>query len=222
MRSFFKHRDKGLLAQAGFTLIELLVVIAIFGLLTTVIFARQSQFSGSTLLTNVAYQIALTLRQAQVYGLSVREFSSDKFNYPYGVHFDKASGSNTSIIFFVDSEAEFPVSSDYDPQMPSAAVSGTCGASGNPCLDLLTITRGNYVYDVCAVPSGGSTCTSADELDVSFVRPDPEARIVSITGGVPTGGNIRGCITLGSTQGAFRYVIVTNTGQISVSASSCI
>lgn len=210
-------------ASKGFTLIELLVVIGIFGLLTALIFARQSQFTGGSLLTNVAYQIALTIRQAQVYGLSVREFSSGGFNYPYGVHFDKSEGMKSSIVFFVDSGATPPVSSGYNPQMPSSANLGTCGNDGNPCLDLLSISRGNYVEDVCAVPSSGSSCTSVDKLDISFVRPDPEARIVSITGGAATGGNIRGCVTLASPQGTTkRYVIVTNTGQISVSTDSCL
>ncbi|HYF10657.1 MAG TPA: prepilin-type N-terminal cleavage/methylation domain-containing protein [Candidatus Paceibacterota bacterium] len=221
MRSFFFKQTR----ERGFTLVELLVVIAIFGLLTTVIFARQSQFSGSTLLTNVAYQIALTIRQAQVYGLSVREFSAgaNPFNYPYGVHFDKTAGLNTSIIFFADNEAPVPVPATYDPRKPAAATVASCGTANSPCLDLLTITRGNFVYDLCAQPSGGGSCVSADELDISFVRPDPEARIVGVRAGVPDdGNNIRGCVTLKSLEGTLRYVVVTNTGQITVSASSCL
>src|SRR3569623_987777 len=92
--------------RRGFTLIELLVVISIMLILTSVFVLRQQRFNSSTLLRSLAYSIALSVRQAQVYGTSVREssagaFSSNTSAKSYGIYF--SSGSTGSYILFADS-----------------------------------------------------------------------------------------------------------------------
>jgi prepilin-type N-terminal cleavage/methylation domain-containing protein len=73
-------------AAKGFTLVELLVVFAIMTLITALILFQHRRFDSSTLLRSLAYSIALSIRQSQVYGTSVRQFGSN-FNYSYGVYF---------------------------------------------------------------------------------------------------------------------------------------
>ena len=75
-------------SQKGFTLVELLVSIAIFSVITTMAVFNNSQFNSSVLLTNLAYEVAISIRQAQVYGVTVRKNSAGSFDSAYGIHFD--------------------------------------------------------------------------------------------------------------------------------------
>ncbi len=61
----------------GFSLIELIVVTGIFTVITAVVLANNAQFNNSVLLGNAAYDIALSVRQAQVYGLSTQAYSGE-------------------------------------------------------------------------------------------------------------------------------------------------
>ena len=57
----------------GFTLIELMVTLAIFTIMTSVIMANYPGFNNKIALEVLAQDIALSIRQAQVYGISVRQ-----------------------------------------------------------------------------------------------------------------------------------------------------
>ncbi len=73
----------------GFTLVELLVVSLIIVFITAFVLFRQQGFNSATLLRSLSYSIALSVRQAQVYGVSVRESAvgSGVFAAGYGVYF---------------------------------------------------------------------------------------------------------------------------------------
>lgn len=89
----------------GFTLIELLVTITIFVILTGVVLFSQTGFNNTILLKNLAYDISLTVRQAQNYGVDVNESKliSNPFA-PFGVYFNlnTSSGSAYNFVFFND------------------------------------------------------------------------------------------------------------------------
>src|SRR2546430_1163739 len=97
----------------GFTLIELLVVSAIIVIITALFLLRQSKFDSSTVLRGLAYSMALSMRQAQVYGVSVAGTPTAQSNCingvyagsncyatGYGLYFSKAS--NRTYILFAD------------------------------------------------------------------------------------------------------------------------
>jgi prepilin-type N-terminal cleavage/methylation domain-containing protein len=71
----------------GFTLIELLVVTAILVIVSGLVLANHSRFGGKILLQNLAYDMALSVRQAQVYGISVRQFGAGTYSAGYGIRF---------------------------------------------------------------------------------------------------------------------------------------
>src|SRR3569832_1656292 len=101
--SIFSHWSYS--GKRGFTLIELLVVISIMLILTSIFVLRQQRFQSSTLLRSLAYSVALSVRQAQVYGTSIREnvvgaFDTSSAAKAYGVYF--SSGSTGSYILFAD------------------------------------------------------------------------------------------------------------------------
>lgn len=82
---------------AGFTLIELLVVMSISMLIMTGVLANYNRYRSATVLSNLAYSVALGVREAQVYGLSFRSGVSAQ---SYGIYF--ATNPGTSFVIFAD------------------------------------------------------------------------------------------------------------------------
>ena len=179
----------------GFTLVELLISVSIFTVITTVAMFSNNQFNGSVLLTNLAYEVALSVRQAQYYGVSVRQSSSNDFNSGYGIHFD--TSVPTSYTLFEDK-----------PNGSQHIFDGS-----DVSVQMFTITRGNKIYKVCV--SGDCSKT---KVDITFVRPNPDAYI---TANAATGsyyGEAEICVS--SPQNNKRKIIVSSTGQISVGTDS--
>jgi prepilin-type N-terminal cleavage/methylation domain-containing protein len=167
--------------QKGFTLIELLVTISIFVILTGVVLFNQSKFNSTILLTNLAYDTALTIREAQTYGINVKGFGDSgggESFVPYGVHFDKTEDNNKSFILFADLS--------YDKATPDVVNNfngdiGTCDPDDG-CVSRYNIQRGARISDLEVDD------VSVDTLDIIFKRPDPDAIFYSggenNTGGV--------------------------------------
>jgi prepilin-type N-terminal cleavage/methylation domain-containing protein len=187
--------------RAGFTLVELIVSIAIAAIIITSIVIQQSQWNDRLAVSTQAYELALMIRQAQVYSLGVREDtagSGDKFNIGYGIYFD--NGDNTQYIFFADRNNN----QVYD--------------NGEAIGDPIKLTGGVTIKDVCgAFPkclySGSGPMRSAD---ISFLRPDPKAAI----GIYNNGGNKKDgapiTIKLKSAGGSIRSIVVQDNGQVSI------
>jgi prepilin-type N-terminal cleavage/methylation domain-containing protein len=75
-------------ASKGFTIAELTVVVAVIGLVTTMALANQASLSNNVLLSNLAYEVGLSLREAQTYGISVKAGDSTAgFRGAYGILF---------------------------------------------------------------------------------------------------------------------------------------
>jgi prepilin-type N-terminal cleavage/methylation domain-containing protein len=153
--------------KKGFTLIELLVTISIFVILTGVVIFNQGKFNSTVLLTNLAYDTALTIRQAQTYGINVKEFGDSNF-IPYGVHFERNA---KSFILFADTA--YDKNNPLLPPNPFLGATTTC-ITLEGCVNRYTIQRGNYISDLCV----NGNCGKAS-LDVIFKRPNPDALIYS-------------------------------------------
>lgn len=204
--------------QAGFTLIELLVVVAIMVVVSAIILANNNKFGGQVLLQNFAYDVALSVRQAQVYGISVERFgsgASSNFTAGYGIHFDISSP--TSYLLFADAITR---NGEYD-----------CPTPGVSCelVTANTINRGYQVSQLCYTPAGGSeVCNSSPAgtpktLDILFIRPEPDALITACGPSCATSCLLTpsSCaqsarVTLRAPQGQTMSVSVTASGQISV------
>ncbi len=187
--SFKKKIDSG----KGFTLVELLVSVSIFVFMTALLLSKYGSFNQGILLTNLAYDVALTIRTAQSYGLNVKSKSrtADEFEGSFGVHFDKtASGSpakNTQIILFADVGT---VANSYDTE--------------DVIMSTYNIKRGSVVSELTVLATSKST------LDLVFKRPDPKAMIHNdVNNDVAT-------IELKTSDGSTKKIYVRNTGQIGV------
>jgi prepilin-type N-terminal cleavage/methylation domain-containing protein len=192
----------------GFTIIELIVSIAIFAGMTALVIARYGTFSQSTLLTNMAYDVALLVRTAQTYGLSVKSVQvagTDVFNRSYGLHFDMAQ--TNKIVFFTDANFNLTYNSGEE-------------------LSTYTLTQGARISQIC-LGSDASSCTPLDPtntLDVTYKRPNPNAIVYCLNGVTPCTSISTNPITLPvvlltlvSSNGTYtQTVYIRRNGQISV------
>ena len=190
------HRDgtytaKRTFLSQGFTLVELIVSIYIFAMMTALVVAKYGTFNQSVLLTNLAYDMALTIRTAQTYGVSVRQ-QTGNFQSPYGVNF---VAGGTQFVFFVDAD-----------------LSGVYGAGDVP-LNTYTLKRGAIIEEVCTGTSADS-CTAEATIAITYTRPDPDARICHVSCETTLPQYAR--ITIKGTDGSTRAVVVRKNGQISV------
>ncbi len=197
----------------GFTLIELLVSVSIIGLITTVVVFNQGDLSDQISLSNVVNDLDLQIREAQTYGISVRERtpSSNDFNISYGVDFNILginSPTNVAYYSFADSGSKNGYFDTF----------GTC-TTGGECVIRNNISRGNTISQLCVVTSTGTETCGLGRLAISFTRPNPVARIVffNSSGSPVTYSNHRGArVQMTSPKGKVKSIIVYTTGQVSV------
>jgi prepilin-type N-terminal cleavage/methylation domain-containing protein len=197
------------MTHKAFTMLELLTVISIVGILTFMVLGNYNAFGGQTILRSLAYDMALSLREAQTFGVSVRRSDPSTFSSGYGIHYDTAA--KNSYILFADAYIQTGGIS------VGATASGGDGLYRDPREEVRKYTMGNgYKITQLCVTTGTETCYVAGgaphSLDIMFKRPEPDAQI-RLDGGAP----VRSArIELASPRGNVRSVTVEITGQISV------
>lgn len=210
---FRKKLKEGLHAnlKAGFTLVELLITLSILVVILTVVLMNQSKYTDRITLTNVADDIGLSISQAQVYSIGVKEVStgSNIFSNAYGVTFNLlASGSNSSFISFADRNGDKIYNGNW-----------TCQTGGlEECLSKTDISHGNFIESICVIEISGAETCDMGRIDVTFTRPNTEAQIKFYDAGgqayIPA--NMSGArINLTSPAGSLTSVAVYKTGQVS-------
>lgn len=208
MLTSFK-RSLSSFSSRGFTLVELVVVVAVITVITAFLLFNQNKFNSSTLMRSLAYSVGLSIRQAQLYGVSVRGFgsgSSPTFANGYGVYFSNAT---TYTLF-----------ADIDNNGAYTAGEGLSGVGGV----LVSVGRGYTIGKFCAVSSGGAqdcypsggTGTLTD-MTIYFRRPNPDATFAATCTGSCASSYTSAYVQLTSTGSTdTRSIKVTNTGQITV------
>ena len=201
----------------GFTLIELVVTMGIMAVITAVTLANHSKFGGQVMLRNLAYEMALVVREAQTYGVSVRKIADSNINdfeAGYGMHFDITD--TTHYKMFTDTYKHVG-GSDI------RAVNGDGdGLYTTPLEEVLeyTIGRGYKMNKLYGLNDGGIkndaiNCPSGKEvLDIVFNRPEPDA-IIRLCGDASTIYRAAE-VELISPRGDIMRVLIEVSGQISV------
>lgn len=195
MRLFQKRR--------GFSLVEMLVAMAIMILIIVGALMSNSRFSNDLELTNLAYDIAFTIREAQAYGLSVKEWkntsgiNNNDFNAGYGIRFAKYKDSATQSL----GNQEFVLFNDVIQTGNDAYNKCQCGSGANSYNDLngCKISSNEYIksyllsgknkiksfsmYDAAGSYMSGFDFSvnsgESDPIDIIFFRPDQAPFIVS-------------------------------------------
>lgn len=180
--------------KSGFTMVELAVTMSIFAVLTSVVLANYRTFSNNADFLNVADNIALSLREAQIYGVGSKGASSgcgappSAFNCAYGVVF------NTEDDFyriFIDTNED----SAY--------------TSADQILETTHLPSGSRITDVSCSPLG--TCSG---VAVLFKRPNPDAVIRNTTSSDPKEYDAASITVANTTKTS--VVSISRAGQISV------
>ncbi|MEK7114079.1 MAG: type II secretion system protein [Patescibacteria group bacterium] len=211
--------------RRGFTLIELMVVLAIMVVIMGVVLTSQSSFNRTIVLANTAYDIALTLRSAGVYGLGSRVTSSAS-NAGYGIHVEtETSGAFT---LFADTYPAIGQSGLCHPQVDSFAPDarpGNCAYEVNQGERVADYTLENAITisNFCAYDGGWSCANGGNvhSLDIVFARPNADP-FMSANGSYALSSPVtRACITVSSPQGDSRFISIGESGGITANASSC-
>ena len=195
----------------GFTLIELLISCGIIAIISSIVLLKYSAFDSTVLLKGTAYEIALTLRDAQVKSVSAARSGSeaDAFNFPYGVTFTPGQKTYTAFRYKHATNSPYYDIAETDPDVAED-------------IQQFTIGRSMQVSDICYTISNTETCHSTDStftrLDVSFRRPEFKALFYAERGATDYSTTITSAkIKVNSTQGAGIFIItVSKLGQISV------
>ncbi len=183
--------------KKGFTTIELIVTISILVIITTSIFISYPTFRQNISLKRTAQEIALTIRQAQVYGLSTKEFQPETSIFSgYGVHFE--SGSDSFVLF-----ADVDNDKTYD-------VGDGCGGANTECVQMFQIQTGDKITDLCT----NGTC-GVNKMDIVFYLTNPPVSITTDTGGTLPFGSDAGVVII-SLRGQTKTISVLPSGQIAV------
>lgn len=194
----------------------MLVVLAIIIVITAIIFAGQSGFNRTLALNNAAYDIALSVRQAQSYGLSSQAFSGTN-NAGYGAYFQ--SGTPTSYLTFADTYPSVPSNSK-----PNVRPGDGYYDSSGELVQTYSLNNGFTISDFCVYVSGsGRTCTGSGgltALSVTFARPNTQTTIMGKTSSWLGSSIASACVKLSSTSGDARYVSISQTGQVQVGSKS--
>jgi len=210
----------------GFTLVEMLTVLAIFFVITAVVLFEYGRFNSETIMTNMAYEVALATRQAQVFSLGVRgQTGDDNFDNRYGVYFNLDKTPPKDFVFFVDKGEE-----DNQDQPNSFCDDNTLDATGDcfacistdECEEKLSLTRDIEFSSICLAPGndplgdeGACNGDNVSQATITFQRPYPDAIIRDTTDLEEDSYNSAAIIIKNKFDGK-RAVIIKSTGQISV------
>jgi len=201
----------------GFTLFEMMVSISIFVLITLIGVLNYRKFGNDLFITNLGYDMALSIRKAQSYGINVKGYSTNEsdesFDYAYGVHFSVVRGESDSVsyVLFQDNgngESGGIPNGKYD---------------GGEEIETFNLLRGSYISLVCATPSppqSQSYCGVYNglpvNLDITFRRPNPDAVIKINDTSNPNATYKNAEINIASADGMGKVIKVSAIGQISV------
>lgn len=169
---FFKKNFSSMHNQ-GFTVLEMIVVLSIVGLISGVILFNYRLFTQRLALSAAAQEVSVAIRQAQAYGLSVKQTAqgSGEFDKAYGIAFDVSNGGNPkSYYLFVDKNSNGyydgddtcnPLSECVKKELilNAASISGFCGT------------------DASNTPTPTCPFVSAKKMTVTFKRPNRDAFI---------------------------------------------
>lgn len=200
-------------AQPGFTLLELLLVIGILGVITTVILSSHSRFGGEIILRSLAYDMTLSIRQAQTYGISVKsESGTNRFAQGHGFHISMENPRN--YILFADAYELV----GNDSYLAEGDESDGIYADQRELITSYTLGGGYTIKELCVTNISGETCYPAGSsvaLDITFVRPEPDAYILLTENGTSRMYSAA-TITLLAPRGYERSITVSVTGQVSI------
>lgn len=159
--------------KRGMTLVELIVTLAIMLILTSMMIPNYREYQKNTVLNNLTQDVALSVRLAQTYGLTVRDAGGDNFQTSYGIRFSEAT------------PAQYFIFRDTNRATGGFQYSGLAGDR----VEEYELNNGYNISNVCGIrPDASEDCFSGGDraitwMDIVFDRPKPDAYFTSSLGG---------------------------------------
>lgn len=210
-------------APRGFTLVEMMVVLAIIVIVTVIALLGQSSFNRSLVLTETAYTIAFSIRQAQFLGISGRTVAGSA-DAGYGVFF--ADSQTTSYRMFADTIPARTGNIQSASVCPGRSVASGQEAKPGDCIrnnqteDVTTynLNNGFKIAKFCGIYSNGTEeCNGTiNSLNITYLRPNTQSTIVGTRGGLRylySGARIHVVSPDGAAE---RCITVSKAGHVSV------
>lgn len=192
-------------ASKAFSLVEFIVIISIFAIMAGIALFNFSGFNSTVSLNNLAHDVALTVRQAQVYGISATEADTNATQIR-GIHFPYGSnGYESNFTIFADVDTIIDPTSSNPP-----FVVYTNGVDVD--IDTVSITTQDVIAGIAVGPAVSQTTLCTDDVVIAFMRPDPDP-IIACGGTLAQFARIIVRSQNGTNE---RFVDVWPTGQISV------
>lgn len=192
----------------------MIVSLGIMLAMLSIVLSGQSTYTNEASFNSVSDDIYFSLKQAQVYGVGVKEFTpgSSEFDVSYGLSFNiSPNGTNDSYIFFGDRGVRNQI---YDSGW-------ACPTDpGSECVAKTQFAHNATITQICYIRTNDTEVCNLGRVDVSFTRPDPSANMVffnSQGNGTITPSNLKGAkIDLSAPDGKTGTVIIYTTGQVSI------
>ena len=158
----------GYAAQRGFTVVEFIVILSIFAVMASVTLFNFRDFSDTTSLTNLAFDIALEVKRAQTIGSS---------------SIDDTMGAQSAVTVFFPYDASsnsfnstFEVYREFE--LTGSGVLGELEESDGDIVD--RVSRLQDASGVSMERCDGNSCSDVnDDVAISFMRPRTEPIILS-------------------------------------------
>jgi len=194
----------------GFTLVELIVVVGIISIISAIVFQSGNKFNDTVAIQSVAEDVALAAREAQAYGVSVKDSTgTGSFTLAYGIDFDLSHTNYVTV--FVDSNS--------DGIYEDGSVTN-CNDGTNECIEKVVLRDGVTISSICGINTAGATICSRSyqAVQTTFLRPSLNASIVftNINGIVQPGSWQAARIILKSVGGVNKTILIGSTGLISI------
>ena len=212
------------LHNQGFSMVELIVVISIFALMASTTIFNYNDYRDRVEETNIAQDIALSVRQAQLYGISSSNrdvgqvFDDDENNAAEKAFFNGVDITDNSSIrgvainvkdktftLFEDNNGNNVYDSGIDRVIDERQVLSN-RVELKACLDNGTPDLGNCSSDLV---------TDDELIYVTFQRPYPDA-IIRLQGDDTTYSNVSIGFYTGGNEEVSTYIQIDPSGQISV------
>jgi prepilin-type N-terminal cleavage/methylation domain-containing protein len=185
----------------GFSVLEVLITALIIGIITAIVLVRYGAFNSTVLLNSQAYELAIDLRETQVFSISVLGRSS-QFREEYGLYFDLNNPQEYQL--FLDNNAN-------DDVVPAYYNDGSVSGQTDEAVDVPYLIDSRFeIISLCI-----EYCTiGVDNLSVSFKRPDFDAQFYSA--GFGEAGSAQIIIASVEDPTAVRAVSISPTGQFDI------
>ena len=200
-------------------------MLAIIVAITAIVLLTHTNFNRSLLVTNTAYAVALSLREAQSLGVAARGFGGQP-NAGYGISINETPPMNSYTLFGDSGGATVPSWCPRgDANTPEAKPGNCLFDDTNERVKTYSLGQGFTFTEFCGLTSAntrycasGSNLTSLERVDIVFLRPNTEAIITGTRG---SGHRVQlACAVIWlkapSQTGASRCVTVSQTGQVAV------